>query len=173
MMRLRRLQAELRRVRQSPVPGILDVAPEDDGALDIWTATLEGPEGSPYQGGHFGVRMRFTDVYPAEAPQVHFITRLYHPNINVNGSICLDVLQTAWSPALTVMDVLDALRRLLVEPNPHDPLVPEIATLYSVDRAACNAQAAVWTATYAVPDVARPSDDAAAWSLLGDDDGAY
>jgi ubiquitin-conjugating enzyme E2 D/E len=57
---------------------------------------------SPYAGGVFFLSIMFPTDYPFKPPKVSFTTKIYHPNINANGSICLDILRDQWSPALTI-----------------------------------------------------------------------
>ena len=61
-----------------------------------------GPSDSPFQGGVFFLNIHFPSDYPFKPPKVSFTTRIYHPNVNSNGSICLDILNAQWSPALTI-----------------------------------------------------------------------
>lgn len=108
-----------------------------------------GPEDSPYQGGVFFLNIHFPPDYPFKPPKVSFTTKIYHPNINSNGSICLDILKDQWSPALTISKVLLSISSLLTDANPDDPLVPEIATIYKTDPARFAATAREWTGRYA------------------------
>jgi ubiquitin-conjugating enzyme E2 T len=69
-----------------------------------------------------------------EPPHVKFITKVFHPNVDDQGRICLDVLKMppkgTWNPSLTVLAVLKCIQLLLVEPNPDDPLDVEIVSVY-------------------------------------------
>ena len=115
-----------------------------------WQATIMGPEESPYNGGVFFLDIHFPADYPFKPPKVSFTTRIYHCNINSNGGICLDILKDQWSPALTISKVLLSVCSLLTDPNPEDPLVPEIAQLLKNNLTQHNATAREWTAKYAM-----------------------
>ncbi|KAF5765900.1 putative ubiquitin-conjugating enzyme E2, ubiquitin-conjugating enzyme/RWD [Helianthus annuus] len=115
-----------------------------------WQATIIGPNDSPYAGGVFQVTIHFPPDYPFKPPKVAFRTKVFHPNINNNGNICLDILKDQWSPALTISKVLLSICSLLTDPNPDDPLVPEIAHMCKIDKVKYEAMARSWTQKYAM-----------------------
>jgi len=147
-MALKRINKELQDLGRDP-PAQCSAGPVGDD-LFHWQATIMGPPDSPYQGGVFFLSIHFPTDYPFKPPKVSFTTRIYHPNINSNGSICLDILRSQWSPALTISKVLLSICSLLCDPNPDDPLVPEIARIYKTDRDKYNELAREWTRKYAM-----------------------
>jgi ubiquitin-conjugating enzyme E2 D/E len=147
-MSLRRLQREYQEIQQDP-PANCTAGPASEADFFTWEAMIFGPSDSPFQGGVFNLTIRFPSDYPFKPPIVTFKTKIFHPNINAAGGICLDILKQQWSPALTISKVLLSILSLLTDANPKDPLVPEIARLFETDRAAYDAKAREWTQLYA------------------------
>ena len=149
---LKRIHKELGDLGKDPPAGC-SAGPmsEEEEDLRNWSAAIVGPDESPYAGGLFFLNITFPPDYPFKPPKVIFTTKIYHPNVNSNGSICLDILKEQWSPALTISKVLLSVLSLLTDPNPDDPLVPDIAQLYKSDIKKYNIKAAEWTASYANP----------------------
>ena len=145
---IKRINKELLDLGKDPPAGC-SAGPIDESDLYQWQASIVGPDDSPYSGGVFFLNIHFPTDYPFKPPKVTFTSKIYHPNINSNGSICLDILKDQWSPALTISKVLLSISSLLTDANPDDPLVPEIAKLYKEDRAAFEEKAREWTRKYA------------------------
>ena len=146
-MSLRRIQRELIDIKNDP-PLNCSAGPEGED-LYKWEGVIFGPDDSPYSGGVYKLKILFPTEYPFKCPNVTFLTKIYHPNISESGVICLDILKTNWSPALTVTKVLLSICSLLTDPNPKDPLVPAIADLYTNDREQYEENARSWTLKYA------------------------
>ncbi|KAH9655170.1 ubiquitin-conjugating enzyme E2 10 [Citrus sinensis] len=159
-MASKRILKELRDLQRDP-PTSCSAGPVAEDMFH-WQATIIGPNDSPYAGGVFVVTIHFPPDYPFKPPKVAFKTKVFHPNINSNGNICLDILKEQWSPALTIskvtifnnlqnyMKVLLSICSLLTDPNPDDPLVPEIAHMCKTDKTKYESSARSWTQKYAM-----------------------
>ena len=124
----RRITTELKQLEKDP-PMNCSAGPIGEDIFK-WEATIIGPTETVYEGGVFKLLIHFSDRYPFKPPKIRFLTRIYHPNINSSGGICLDILKDQWSPALTISKVLLSICSLLSDPNPNDPLDIDIANLY-------------------------------------------
>ena len=148
MSAVNRLKTELKKITKDP-PSNCSAGLFKDNIFE-WEATIMGPNDSPYKGGIFYLTINFPKNYPFKPPKIRFRTKVYHPNINNSGEICLDILKTEWSPALTTSKVLLSICSLLTDPNPDDPLVPDAAKLYNENRELFNKTAEEWTQTFAM-----------------------
>ena len=105
---VRRLQKELQRLVTSPADGI-KVSDETCNASDLasWKIDLSGPKETLFEGENFQLSFQFDEKYPFDSPIVTFTGDNIpkHPHVYSNGHICLSILTTDWSPALTVQSV--------------------------------------------------------------------
>ena len=149
-MALRKLQKELAFFAKSEDKSITG-RPTNDSDLFKWTCSIQGPEGTPYQGGTFIINLTLESNYPFKAPSVEFTNKVFHPNINENGKPCLDILgQDKWSASYGIADVLRACQTLLAGPTADSPVNQEAGSLLKTDRAKYDAVAKEWTQKYAM-----------------------
>lgn len=146
-MSSKRILTELKDLRKDP-PTNCSAGPAGDDIFK-WEGVIMGPSDSPFAGGVYNLRIQFPVDYPFKCPNITFTTKIYHPNISSSGVICLDILKSQWSPALTIGKVLLSICSLLTDPNPTDPLMPEIAHEYITNKAKYDATAREWTMMYA------------------------
>lgn len=100
----------------------------------LWNAVIFGPVGTPFEDGTFKLLIEFSEEYPNKPPTVRFVSRMFHPNVYADGSICLDILQNRWSPTYDVSSILTSIQSLLDEPNPNSPANSQAAQLYQENK---------------------------------------
>ena len=146
---MKRIRKEMQCMKKNPNE-IYEAYPINQTDLYKWQATLQGPQGTPYQNGLFFLDIAFPFDYPFKPPKVTFKTKIYHPNVDATGAICLDIIKVSWSPATTLAQILEAIFHLMKFPNADKALVPEIGKVLKEDANKFNKMATQWTNKFAV-----------------------
>lgn len=100
------------------------------GDLKTWRGFILGTR--IYEGGVFEIEITITRKFPYMPPKVRWITPIWHPNIR-GEKVCIGILGKDWSPTMSLVGTIEALRNLLNFPNPNDPLNRQAAMLMKKD----------------------------------------
>ena len=135
VIRNNRILSDLKDLANNDIPEtIKDVKINEDDMYGEHIVFINGPKDTPFEGGVFKIGFKMPTDYPFKPPKMYFLTKVYHPNISGDGSICIDILKDQWSSALRITKVLLSLSDLLANPNPNDPLVPDVAHEYRENK---------------------------------------
>jgi ubiquitin-conjugating enzyme E2 S len=147
---LSRIAKEIQKmVADSETNGVRLVVNERD-LTDI-QADIEGPTGTPYEGGVFRCKLVIGSEFPTAPPRGLFLTKIFHPNVSSNGDICVNTLKKDWTPDLGLKHVLQVIRCLLIVPFPESALNEEASRLFLESYDEYAKRASLLTSIHAVP----------------------
>jgi ubiquitin-conjugating enzyme E2 G2 len=158
----KRLFQEYKALLTGPPDGIT-AGPVSEDDLFLWEALIQGPEGTPFEGGIFPAELKFPKDYPLNPPKMKFLGEIWHPNgeiaippehdnvltrvVYTNGEVCISILhppgddpnhyETAserWSPIQSVEKILISVMSMLAEPNDESPANVEAAKMWRERR---------------------------------------
>merc|ERR1712126_215367 len=131
---LNRLTKALKEIDDAGLTTIQNLAPEESNMMR-WTGLLV-PKTAPYNKGAFKVEIKFPDEYPFKPPTITLLTKIYHPNVDEKGQVCLPIVNVdKWKPATKSIAVINALTGLIDSPDLQHPTRAELAEEYMKDKA--------------------------------------
>lgn len=110
-----------------PVPGTRLEFPDPNNMM-VFQLYITPTDGL-YRGAEFKFTVTIPITYPYDPPKAQCDTMIYHPNIDWEGHVCLNILRADWMPVLNLGAVCFGLVTLFLQPNPDDPLNKEVAQL--------------------------------------------
>ncbi|KAF4011494.1 hypothetical protein G4228_003680 [Cervus hanglu yarkandensis] len=127
------LGGELEEIRKCGMKNFRNIQ-VDEANLLTWQGLIV-PDNPPYDKGAFRIEINFPAEYPFKPPKITFKTKIYHPNIDEKGQVCLPVISAEnWKPATKTDQVIQSLIALVNDPQPEHPLRADLAEEYSKDR---------------------------------------
>lgn len=82
--------------------------PNPDDILNF-TLIIEPDEGM-YKMGTFNFSFAINQNFPHDPPKVKCMQKIYHPNIDLEGNVCLNILREDWKPVLNLNAVIVGLQ---------------------------------------------------------------
>jgi ubiquitin-conjugating enzyme E2 D/E/ubiquitin-conjugating enzyme E2 H len=134
-IRATRIRRDIEQIRKAGYVITDEHGNTDFENTNTFLVKIIGPKDSMYEGYEFTLLFTLTEQFPFKSPSVGFRTRIFHPNVDeASGSICLDSLNKAWSPAFSLENVITSqISYLLQYPNPADPFNREAAMMMQND----------------------------------------
>ena len=115
-------------ITELDIPSSIKLHFPDPSDLFNFTLTIRPKEGF-YQAGAFSFKVEINHNFPMEPPKIKCLNKIYHPNIDLQGNVCLNILREDWTPVLNLNSVFIGLNFLFLEPNPNDPLNKDAANV--------------------------------------------
>lgn len=113
---------------------ILSNVEASDETLFQWTGLLV-PEKPPYNKGAFRIEISFPEQYPFMPPKILFKTKIYHPNVDEKGEVCLSIITADnWKPTTRAEQVIQSLIDIVHTPQPEHPLRSDLAEEFVKDH---------------------------------------
>ncbi|TGZ36211.1 Ubiquitin-conjugating enzyme E2 L3 [Temnothorax longispinosus] len=156
MAATRRLQKELGDLRASAMKNFTNIQVDESNILtwqglilpyvniamisfkcntESYVASMICNDNPPYNKGAFRIEINFPAEYPFKPPRINFKTKIYHPNVDEKGQICLPIISAEnWKPATKTDQVIQALIALVNDPEPEHPLRADLAEEFLKDR---------------------------------------
>ena len=144
---LRQIRKEIVDLVKEPLDGITVTFNEED--ISNVQAKIIGPDGTPFQGGLFKMKLVLGKDFPASPPQGFFLTKIFHPNVASNGAICVNTLKRDWKPDHGIKHILVTIKCLLIYPNPDSALNEEAGKLLQEHYDEYFKRAQMFTSIYA------------------------
>ncbi|XP_072310392.1 ubiquitin-conjugating enzyme E2 L3a [Eucyclogobius newberryi] len=147
MATTRRLGKELEDIRNSGIQNFRNLIVDESNILN-WQGLIVS-DCPPYDKGAFRIEIIFPAEYPFKPPKITFKTKIYHPNIDDKGQVCLPIISPEnWKPATRTFQVIHSLVALVNSPEPEHPLRSDLAEEYTKDRAKFMKNAEEFTKKY-------------------------
>ncbi|XP_018318946.1 ubiquitin-conjugating enzyme E2 L3 isoform X1 [Agrilus planipennis] len=154
MAATRRLQKELGDIRHSGLKSFRDIQVDESNIL-TWQGLIV-PDSPPYNKGAFKIEINFPAEYPFKPPKINFKTKIYHPNIDEKGQVCLPIIAAEnWKPATRTDQVIQTLIALVQDPDPDTPIRTDVVEEFIRDRKKFMKNAEEYTIRHALP---RPEE---------------